>query len=145
MDRRGYIGLLAAGCLWCGTAPAQDRPLIPYSELRSIRQELHMLSAPPMSLSIDWLREEVNPILRERREVRRRMAERAQQSLILKPRTAVAGRDLKKEVGEWRMSIGNTSANNWSPYPDRALDARTLRFPMPHKPQGKAPMPRPGK
>ena len=43
----------------------------------------------------------------------------------------VPKRDLSKEVGLWRMSVGNTSADNWSPYPDRALDARTLRFPLP--------------
>ena len=29
------------------------------------------------------------------------------------------------------LSVGNTPADNWSPYPDRALDARTLRFPLP--------------
>ena len=43
----------------------------------------------------------------------------------------VPKRDMSKEVGLWRMSVGNTSADNWSPYPDRALDARTLRFPLP--------------
>ncbi|MFQ7387612.1 MAG: hypothetical protein ACLRM8_08895 [Alistipes sp.] len=29
----------------------------------------------------------------------------------------VPKRDLSKEVGLWRMSVGNTSADNWSPYP----------------------------
>lgn len=31
-------------------------------------------------------------------------------------------------IGEWRVSVGNNG--NWSPYPDRALDARAIRYPM---------------
>lgn len=49
------------------------------------------------------------------------------------------------EVPRWRFTVGNTSMNNWSPYPDRALDARVLTFPLPRKadPGARAPQPRP--
>ncbi len=29
------------------------------------------------------------------------------------------------------LRVGNASVNNWSPFPDRALDARVIRYPMP--------------
>ncbi len=29
------------------------------------------------------------------------------------------------------LRVGNSSVSNWSPFPDRALDARVIRYPMP--------------
>ena len=29
------------------------------------------------------------------------------------------------------LRVGNSAVNNWSPFPDRALDARVIRYPMP--------------
>ncbi len=29
------------------------------------------------------------------------------------------------------LRVGNASVSNWSPFPDRALDARVIRYPMP--------------
>ena len=70
------------------------------------------------------------PLLRARRKLRQAIQTRAEKAATTAV-PMVPKRDLSKEVGLWRMSVGNTSADNWSPYPDRALDARTLRFPLP--------------
>lgn len=32
---------------------------------------------------------------------------------------------------KFKLDIGNSAVKNWSPYPDRALDARVIRYPMP--------------
>ena len=45
--------------------------------------------------------------------------------------SAARRQDPNREVALWRLTIGNTAAGNWSPYPDRAPDARNLRFPLP--------------
>ena len=79
----------------------------------------------------DRLREEVDPIRRARRQIRREMYRRAGTRAL----EAAAGaarsatpRDPAVEWADWRFSIGNNG--NWSPYPDRALDARIIRFPL---------------
>ena len=121
MKRLGSI-LLVAGCLSGTLQPyAQEYPAGPLYDTpdelsfkaRAAARTLLFKELEPLSLQ--WLREEANPLLRARRKLRQ----------------AIPKRDLSKEVGLWRMSVGNTSADNWSPYPDRALDARTLRFPLP--------------
>ena len=77
--------------------------------------------------------EEANPTGREpfrnRLVLEQRRDERT--SVIARPRTAAP--DANRTAGLWRISVGNTATDNWSPYPDRALDARQLRFPLPRK------------
>ena len=36
----------------------------------------------------------------------------------------------RKVAVNWQIRLGNTGCGNWSPFPDRALDARTIRYPM---------------
>lgn len=89
-----------------------------------------LLFGEPAQFSLQWLREEVDPLLRARRRLRQTMQARAEKQQSVIALQQAPKRDLNKEVGMWRMSIGNTSVNNWSIFPDRMLDARTLRFPM---------------
>lgn len=136
MTRLGGI-LLVAGCLFgipqsyaqelpAGLAPGHRDELS--FKAHSAAQALLFKELEPFSLQ--WLREEVNPLLRARRQLRKAMQLRAEQqrSVIAVPQAPE--RNFGKEVGIWRMSIGNTSTDNWSSFPDRMLDARTLRFPM---------------
>lgn len=76
---------------------------------------------------------EANPIGREPFRNRLVLEQRrdGRTSVIARPRTAAP--DANRTAGLWRISIGNTSMENWSPYPDRALDARVLRFPHPRE------------
>lgn len=108
--------------------PATELPAEFAARAHAAAGSLRML--PPEEFGLQWLREEVNPFLRERRRLHRAMRAQAeaQESVLRKSR---GSRDPNKEVGTWRMSIGNTSVNNWSPFQDRALDARTIRFPVP--------------
>lgn len=78
-----------------------------------------------------WIRDEVDPLQRERREVARMMRERARERALEASEGAARSAspsDPSVDLGEWRLSVGNNG--NWSPYPDRALDARIIRFPM---------------
>ncbi len=36
----------------------------------------------------------------------------------------------RKVATNWLIHLGNTGSGNWSPFPDRALDARVIRYPM---------------
>lgn len=135
MKRLGSI-LLVAGCLFgIPQSYAQEYPsgLVPGgSDELSLKARVAartLLFKELEPLSLQWLREEVNPLLRARRKLRQAMQARAQESAAAVP--MVPKRDMSREVGLWRMSVGNTSTDNWSPFPDRALDARTLRFPLP--------------
>lgn len=83
------------------------------------------LKFQPAPLTLDWLREETDPILKQKQQIRSMMEKRAQQSLIMRTQT---GYDPNTQTATW--SVGNTGVFNWSIYPDRALDARALRFPM---------------
>lgn len=130
--------LLIAGCLFgIPQAYAQEVPEhIPAYRpadfaLKAYDAAQELMLGGPEPFSLQWLREETNPILRERRRIHRTRQVRAEEQ-----RSAIAlsqnarKQDPNKAVGIWRMSVGNTSANNWSPFQDRMLDARTLRFPM---------------
>lgn len=111
-------------------APQQEFPADFAAKAHAAARELRML--PPEEFSLQWLREEVDPIQRARRKIREEMQHRAMtQESVIKAHRHTQKRDLNKEVGSWRMSIGNTSVDNWSPFQDRALDARTIRFPVP--------------
>ena len=85
----------------------------------------------PLDGEVGWLREEVDPIQRARRRIRQMRYQRANQRAM----EAAAGaarsskpQDPSVEWADWRFSIGNNG--NWSPYPDRELDARIIRFPL---------------
>lgn len=85
----------------------------------------------PFDGSIEWLREEVDPIQRARRQIRQMRYERAE--VRAAEAAAAAGQSLTPkdpaiEWADWRFSIGNNG--NWSPFPDRELDARNIRFPL---------------
>lgn len=85
----------------------------------------------PLDGDVDWLREEVDPIQRARRRIRELMLERAGQrarELAAATDQSTKPQDPAVEWGDWRFSIGNNG--NWSPYPDRELDARIIRFPL---------------
>lgn len=111
-------------------APQQEFPADFAAKAHAAARELRML--PPEEFSLQWLREEVDPIQRARRKIRKEMQHRAMaQESVIKAHRHTQKHDLNKEVGSWRMSIGNTSVDNWSPFQDRALDARTIRFPVP--------------
>lgn len=92
------------------------------------------LAPLPQKLTVDWLREEVDPITRERRKIHQLMEQRAQKS-VLQQQAIPSQKEAADATGTWRMTIGNTSVNNWSPFPDRALDARVIRFPLPRNMQ----------
>ena len=126
MKRLGSI-LLVAGCLSGTLQPyAQEYPAGPLYDTpdelsfkaRAAARTLLFKELEPLSLQ--WLREEANPLLRARRKLRQAIQTRAEKAATTAV-PMVPKRDLSKEVGLWRMS----------PYPDRALDARTLRFPLP--------------
>ena len=132
MKRLGGI-LFAAGCLFgIPKGHAQEYSTEFAAKAHAEARELKML--PPEQFSLQWLREEVDPILRERREIRRMMEVQVQETMPAAQSPAPV-QDPHATVGNWRFSFGNTSVANWSPYQDRMLDARTLRFPMPRKPK----------
>lgn len=93
----------------------------------------------PLDENIGWLRLEVDPIERARRKIhlamRERARERALESQTEQGRSTPT--DPGIDVGDWRFSIGNNG--NWSPYPDRELDARNIRFPLRMKTDNRTP------
>ena len=101
-------GILSGICI----AQAQEFTALPAARSATIRRE-----PLPWSLSSEYslhgLRKRTSPAPELRYE------------------SAARRQDPNREVALWRLTIGNTAAGNWSPYPDRALDARNLRFPLP--------------
>lgn len=107
---------------WAGTvsASAQERAIV------SEQQQAHIfanngVSAPSLPPQ-QYFDELMNPILREKRRIREaraaEAARRARHNATPKPTARTTTR------------FGNTAYENFSPYPDRALDARNLTFPM---------------
>lgn len=127
MRRTGFI--LLAACLFGSTHAlhAQESGSL-HTKADSVARSL--LIFPQEHLSADWLKEAVDPIRQQRRELRNLMERRAQQSVVQLPQDRTSF-DLRKEIGLWRWSVGNTGVTNWSPYQDRALDARTISLPLP--------------
>jgi len=143
----GMWGVLAAtaGALRSDAAPAVQVP--PAGELptgrheadgcltRSAETRMQTLrfgttdNSP--SADLEWFRDEVDPLQRERRELERMMRQRAREQAVEITQAAQRGdspRDPGIEAAGWRLSVGNNG--NWSPYPDRELDARVIRYPM---------------
>lgn len=115
---------------------------------RSATKELSEIGIPagavkfavePLAEDVGWLRMEVDPIEKARRRIHLAMRERARER-ALEGQTK-SGRstptDPGIDVGDWRFSIGNNG--NWSPYPDRELDARNIRFPLRMKADNRTP------
>ena len=143
----GMWGVLAAtaGALRSDAAPAVQVP--PTEELPTGRHEadgcltrsaetrmqtlLFGTADNSPSADLEWFRDEVDPLQRERRELERMMRQRAREQAVEITQAAQRGnspRDPGIEAAGWRLSVGNNG--NWSPYPDRELDARVIRFPM---------------
>lgn len=127
MRRTGII--LLASCIGIiSGVHAQDRPVIPMTKADSIMQQLYIPA--PMQVPIDWLEGVENPLFEEKRKISNIMQERATQSIIQRPQGNVKV-TVNNALGTWKMNIGNFSIETWSPYLDRALDARTLSLPVP--------------
>lgn len=129
--RKKSLPILVAGILsGICVAQAQEFTALPAARSATIRRE-----PPPWSLSSEYslhgLRKRTSPAPELRYEIGGAPAERAQRSVLLRSESAARRQDPNREVALWRLTIGNTAAGNWSPYPDRALDARNLRFPLP--------------
>ncbi len=117
MKRLGSI-LLVAGCLSGTLQPyAQEYPAGPlYDTPDELSFKAHaaaqtLLFKELEPISLQWLREEVNPLLRARRKLRQAMQTRAEKAAATAV-PMVPKRDMSKEVGLWRMSVGNTPADN---------------------------------
>ena len=133
MKRFARIATLAVLLLAAATVRGQEPPGCMTPGARSSMRQL--VEGVPFEARIRadlrWIRDDADPIRRERRIVERMMRERARERAREASEGAARGAapsDPSVEMGEWRLSVGNNG--NWSPYPDRALDARIIRFPM---------------
>lgn len=133
MKRRVRFATLAVLLLTASAVRGQELPGCLTPNARTEMRNFLYGENPDAGIETDmrWIRDAVDPIRRERREVERMMRERARERALEASegaRKSTTPRDPSVEVWEWRLSIGNNG--NWSPYPDRALDARVIRFPM---------------
>lgn len=130
MTRLLTIILLLIGA---GRTHAQEPPARVVSDPGAVIEG--MMQVGPMRIPGEqWIRESFNPALRERHEIRKMLAERNNGPVHKNTgRIRFSGDQRHVEPKLWCISIGNTAMNNFSPFPDRLLDARTLRFPMPRK------------
>ncbi len=107
---------------------AQERPAGPGIEHRISPTVLQS----PVGSPVRYPKQRLDPVRREQMQLRRYIGEREAESVLLR-RDKKAERDLARETGLWKATIGNTYMNNRSPYPDRYLDARTIKYPLPKK------------
>lgn len=138
-------GALAAGLLLLGAAggalPARAQELpdnprgleasAPLGEMAHDAAAEMELRLPSVEEYLPLIREQSDPILQARMRIRRTLRERAIRQTMEAAQQAprsVKPEDPSVAVGDWRFSVGNNG--NWSPYPDRELDARNLSFPM---------------
>ena len=138
-------GALAAGLLLLGAAGgallarAQELPdnprgleaSAPLGEMAHDAAGEMELRLPSVEEYLPLIREQSDPILQARMRIRRTLRERAIRQTMEAAQQAprsVKPEDPSVAVGDWRFSVGNNG--NWSPYPDRELDARNLSFPM---------------
>lgn len=102
----------------------------------SIRREMQEWAFGPEvgndpATDMQHFREEADPIRQARKRLRMRMQERAEEVAVEAARSArpaAKPKDPNVNMAGWQFSIGNNG--NWSPFPDRALDARVIRYPM---------------
>lgn len=116
-------------CILCTAASlqAQELPLRTHrtaSDLCSRPLQLN-LPAEEFSLSdtLAWQLEHI------RRKIMRQERQREVTDRNVAPIRRSFDRQRKVAVN-WQIRLGNTGCGNWSPFPDRALDARTIRYPM---------------
>lgn len=126
MKRLGSI-LLVAGCLSGTLQPyAQEYPASPVSDtpdelsLKARAAARTLLFKEPEPLSLQWLREEVNPLLRARRKLRQAMQVRAEKAAATAV-PMVPKRDMSKEVGLWRIASA-------TPRPTTGVRIPTVRW-----------------
>lgn len=151
MKRRARFATLTVLLLTVSAVRGQEFPGCLTPNVRAEMRNFLYGEAPDARIEADmrWIRDAVDPIRRERRRIERMMRERARERALEATegaRKGAAPRDPSLDMGEWRLSVGNNG--NWSPYPDRALDARVIRFPMRDireldREKGKASPPRP--
>lgn len=112
--------LCATACVGTISASAQEAAIVREQQRARIFAD-YGVTAPTLP-SQQYFDELLNPILREKRRIREareaEAARRAQHNATLKPTAKTTTR------------FGNTAYDNFSPYPDRKLDARNLSFPM---------------
>ena len=104
------------------SATAQEVAIVaPYQQARLFNETC--VAAPTLP-SQQYFDELYNPILREQRMIREARAAEAARRANQNAKPAAAPQQT--------VRFGNTaySEENFSPYPDRQLDARTLSFPM---------------
>lgn len=89
--------------------------------------------APLQAITLEQLKEAGDPLRWERHHIRR-MIDRSTYRAREKKKTRTKSQD-EQETRLWRIRIGNNVNENWSSYPDRALDARTLSAPLPKTPK----------
>ncbi len=127
------------GVLWsCGmlgafvSLQAQEFHKLP--PLGVDRYELPAIRVAPLqAITLEQLKEAGDPFRWERHRIRR-MIDRSTYRAQDKKKTRAKSQD-EQETRLWRIRIGNNVDENWSPYPDRALDARTLSAPLPKTPK----------
>ena len=140
------LGWLAVGALWIAAAGGVSEVRGQQSEkpgfgagagAGALNKMAHKAAGEmdirlqPVEKDLPLIREQSDPILQARMRIRRAQRERAIRQAM--DAVAEAPRSMKPQdpsvvAGDWRFSVGNNG--NWSPYPDRELDARNLSFPM---------------
>lgn len=123
----GALLLTAAGM--AAQEPAIVRPVV--TDRDAVFAPLRPEVAAP-ACDFERLRGELDPLQRERHEIRRLMRERAEHAALGAPvrRTQPEPTDAPRGM---RLAIGNTAPSNWSPYPDKWLDARVIKYPLPRR------------
>lgn len=134
MKRLLVIGSLLAGLTVApARTPGQEPPERIAADPEAVAERI-MRVDPMRNPDPQWFREAFNPALREQREIRKMLAERNTAPVRKNTgRIRLRGNRHHVEPKLGDLSIGNTAMDNFSPFPDRLLDARTLRFPMPRK------------
>lgn len=116
-------------CILCTAASlqAQELPLRTHrtaSDLCSRPLQLNLPAAEfSLSDTLAWQLEHI------RRKIMRQERRREVTNRNVAPIRRSFDRQRKMAVN-WQIRLGNTGCGNWSPFPDRALDARTIRYPM---------------
>ena len=117
-------------CVLCTAASLQAQGL-PLRTQRTVsglcsRPLQLVVPAPEFALSdtLSWQLEHIRRRIM-RQERRREVTDRN----VAPIRKKASGEGRKVKI-DWQVRIGNTGICNWSPFPDRALDARVIRYPM---------------
>ncbi len=129
MKTRTTTGLILALIpLFVGSASAQELPAQMKQEITVATEPFHIELMPFTLHGFSdpegrWLLFE----LQQQQTMQKKLKEIAQRTL--EPIRVQQKRPTFKV--ELRLRAGNTAVQNWSPFPDRALDARVIRYPMP--------------